>query len=475
MTDNKRFFIDGRWVEATSCSERVVVDPATEQPVGSVALAGADHVDRAVAAARRAFESYSRTSREERLALLDRVTACYQVRGADLAAALTREMGAPKWLAEAMHVPLTPVQIASTRQVLERFEFEVESGRTRILREPIGVCAFITPWNWPLNMIVGKVVPALAVGCTMVLKPSELAPSCATIFAEILEAAGVPDGVFNLLHGDGPGAGALLSAHPGVDMVSITGSTRAGSEVARAAAASVKRVHQELGGKSPAIALPSADLATVISAVMPLILLNSGQSCAAPSRLLVPAEHLDAVRAHVLAALAAHEAASAQMPLGPVVSAAQWARIQGLIASALDDGAEFIAGGAGRPEGVERGYYVRPTVVVCSNRTRIAQEEVFGPVLTVVPYRDVEDAIAIAHDTPYGLAAYVYGDPAEARRVASRIRAGQVTLNGAAPDLDAPFGGYKQSGNGREWGAYGFHDLLEIKAVTAPGVDDAAT
>ena len=474
MTDNKRFFIDGQWVDAKGCSERVVVDPATEQPVGSVALGDAGHVDLAVAAARRAFEAYASTTREERLALLDRITACYQKRGADLAAALTREMGAPKWLAEAMHVPLTPAQIASTRQALERFDFEVQSGRTRVLREPIGVCAFITPWNWPINMIVGKVAPALAVGCTMVLKPSELAPSCATIFTEVLEAAGVPNGVFNLVHGDGPGVGTLLSAHPGVDMVSITGSTRAGAEVARAAAATVKRVHQELGGKSPAIALPSADLAVAVAAVMPLILLNSGQSCAAPSRLLVPAERLDEARAHILAVLAAHEAASAQMPLGPVVSAAQWARIQGLIASARDDGAEFIAGGTGRPEGVERGFYVRPTVVVCSNRSRIAQEEVFGPVLTVIPFRDVEDAIRIANDTPYGLAAYVYGDPAEARRVASRIRAGQVTLNGAAPDLDAPFGGYKQSGNGREWGAYGFHDLLEIKAVTEAGAENAA-
>lgn len=466
MASNNRFYVDGKWIDAVGCHERVVVNPATEQPVSSVAMGNAAMVDRAVAAARVAFQDYSRTIREDRLALLDRIAACYQQRVVDLAAALTAEMGAPKWLAEAAHVPLVLAQIASTRAALEQFSFETVSGRTRILREPIGVCAFITPWNWPLNMIAGKVVPALAVGCTMVLKPSELAPSCATIFAEILDAAGVPKGVFNLVHGDGPGVGALLSAHPGVDMVSITGSTRAGIEVARAAAPTVKRVHQELGGKSPAIALPSADMQAAVAAALPLILLNTGQSCAAPSRLLVPAERLDEVRQHILGALAAHDAASAQMPLGPVVSESQWKRIQGFIEGAIRDRAEFIAGGPGRPQGVGCGYYVRPTVVVCSNASRIAQEEVFGPVLTVVPYRDVEDAIRIANDTPYGLAAYIYGDPDEARAVAARIRAGQITLNGAMPDLNAPFGGYKQSGNGREWGAYGFHDLLEIKAVT---------
>ncbi|MGE3594610.1 MAG: aldehyde dehydrogenase family protein [Dehalococcoidia bacterium] len=468
MVDNTRFFIGGTWVKAEGCPVRTVVDPATEQPVASVAMGDAAMVDRAVAAARSAFNSYSQTTRAERLALLDRISASFREREADLAAALTAEMGAPKWLAEMMHVPLVPAQIANMRENLERFSFESMRGRTRVLREPIGVCAFVTPWNWPLNMIVGKVIPALSVGCTMVLKPSEYAPSCATIFAEVLQAAGVPSGVFNLVHGDGPGVGALLSAHPDVDLVSITGSTRAGIEVARAAAPTVKRVHQELGGKSPAIVLPTADLKLAVAAVLQLILLNTGQSCAAPSRMLVPAERLDEVRQHILSALATHEAASVQMPLGPVVNETQWTRIQRFITGALEDGSEFIAGGPGRPDGVQRGYYVRPTVVVCSNTRPIAQEEVFGPVLAVIPYRGIEDAIAIANDTPYGLAAYIYGDRVEARAVASRIRAGQVLLNGAMPDLDAPFGGYKHSGNGREWGEYAFHDLLEIKAVTEP-------
>lgn len=468
MANNNRFFIDGRWIDAADCPLHPVIDPATEQRIGSVSLGSGTYVDMAVRAARTAFESYSQTSREERLALLDRILQIYPKRLSDLAHAISSEMGAPQWLAQSMQAILGQVHLQSARNTLADFDFEEQAGRSRIIREPVGVCAFITPWNWPINQIACKVAPALAVGCTMVLKPSEFAPSCATIFAEILEEASVPAGVFNLVYGDGPGVGAALSAHPGIDMVSFTGSTRAGVEVARAAAPTVKRVHQELGGKSPNIVLPSADLKVAIENCLGTLFVNSGQSCNAPTRLLVPAERADEARAWAAEIAARFGPTQAETPMGPVVSERQWTRIQSLIENAIAEGSELIVGGPGRPTGFDVGYYVQPTVFFCGgNAEKIAQEEVFGPVLTIIPYRDEEEAISIANDTPYGLAAYVQGEAEAARKVAGRIRAGQVLLNGAQLDLQAPFGGYKQSGNGREWGPHAFPDFLEVKAVVS--------
>ncbi len=465
MYNCDRHYIDGEWIESSGGRIADVIDPTSEQRVGSVVIGTAKDADLAVAAARRAFGSYSTTTREERLILLDRIIVAYQERLPDLALAISAEMGAPKWLAEQMQAVLGLVHLQTARSILEKYSFSELGGSTAIVREPVGVCALITPWNWPMNQIACKVAPALATGCTVVLKPSEAAPISATIFTEILEAAGVPSGVFNMVHGDGAGVGSRLSSHPDVDMVSFTGSTRAGVEVARNAAPTVKRVHQELGGKSPNIVLRSADLTAAVSQGVDLLMLNSGQSCNAPSRMLVPAERMGE------AARIAGDAAERWTPsttderMGPVVSATQWKRIQDLIAIGTIEGT-LISGGAGRPESRKVGFYVKPTIFAdVDNKSTIAREEVFGPVLVLIGYEDEEEAIAIANDTPYGLAAYVQGEPQEAVRVAERLRAGQVMLNGAALDFGAPFGGYKQSGNGREWGEHAFADFLELKAI----------
>nr|WP_047169888.1 aldehyde dehydrogenase family protein [Sphingomonas sp. Y57] len=469
MRDYVQFYIDGAWVAPAGDRRLDVINPATEAVAGRIALGDETDVDRAVKAAQRAFESFGQTSREDRLKLLDAVIAEYKKRMPDLAAAITEEMGAPTWLAEQMQVPLGLVHLENARKVLETFEFDHSIGSSHVVKEPVGVCAFITPWNWPINQISCKVAPALATGCTMVLKPSEVAPFSGQIYAEVMHAAGVPAGVFNLVHGDGPGVGAALSAHPGVDMVSFTGSTRAGIEVARAAAPTIKRVHQELGGKSPNILLDGIDIGAAVTAGVENMMLNAGQSCNAPTRMLVPAKRMDEAKN---AAKAAAEAYSVGAPdsnarMGPVVSQVQWTKIQDLIQAGIDEGATLVAGGTGRPEGLDKGYYVRPTVFAdVTNDMRIAREEIFGPVLAILGYEDEEDAISIANDTPYGLAAYLSGpEPAQLRRVMQRLRAGQVFLNGAGLDFAAPFGGYKQSGNGREWGAYAFHDFLETKAV----------
>ncbi|MFO1116197.1 MAG: aldehyde dehydrogenase family protein [Beijerinckiaceae bacterium] len=470
MRDYTKFFIDGKWVAPASPKTLDVINPATEAVAGKISLGTAADVDAAVKAARKAFESWSRTTREERMDVLTRIMAELKKRHEDMAKAITEEMGAPVWLAQRAQAAMGAAHFGTALQVLKSYEFEEKQrGTTLIVKEPIGVCGFITPWNWPLNQIACKVAPALAVGCTMVLKPSEIAPFSAQIFAEVLEAAGVPAGVFNMVNGDGPGVGAAISSHPGVDMVSFTGSTRAGIEVAKNAAPTIKRVHQELGGKSPNIILEDADLKTAVTGGVRAVMNNSGQSCNAPTRMLAPKAKMADV---VAIAKAEAEATTVGDPsgnskMGPVVSEVQWNKIQGLIKKGIEEGATLVAGGPGKPEGLEKGYYVKPTIFadVTPDMT-IAKEEIFGPVLSIMPYDNVDQAIAIGNDTEYGLAAYVSGgDMAKVREVASRLRAGQVALNGAGPDLMAPFGGYKQSGNGREWGDHAFGEFLETKAI----------
>jgi len=470
MRDNLKFYIGGRWVEPTGTRTRDVVNPATEEVAGRISMGEKEDVDRAVAAARKAFESYSRTTREERVALLERIAAGFQARVPELAAAMTEEMGCPAWLARKAQIPLPLAHINTAIEVLKRYQFDEVRGISMIRKEPIGVCALISPWNWPVSVVITKVMPALATGCTVVLKPSEYSPFSALILAEIMDAAGVPPGVFNLVNGDGPTVGAALSCHPDVDMVSITGSTRAGIDVAANAAATVKRVHQELGGKSPNIMLKDANLEKAVASGVGFIMLNSGQSCSGPSRMLAPKSRIAEV---IAIAKSVAESTTVGPPesgayVGPVVNEQQWNRIQGLIQKGIEEGATLITGGPGKPAGLERGYYVKPTIFAdVSNDMTIAREEIFGPVLVIIGYDDVEDAIRIANDTKYGLAAYVHaGSIEKAREVGARIRAGQVFLNGDMDLLDptAPFGGFKMSGNGREWGDHGFEAFLEVKA-----------
>jgi aldehyde dehydrogenase (NAD+) len=478
MRDYLKFYIDGQWVEPKSSKTVDVINPATETAAGRVTLGAAEDVDLAVRAARKAFASYSQTSREERIDLLERVIAEYQKRFEDMAKAITEEMGAPSWLAQRAQAAMGIAHVQTALQVLKDYKFEEDRGTTRLVKEPIGVCAFITPWNWPINQIACKVAPALATGCTMVLKPSEVAPFSAWVWTEILAAAGVPAGVYNLVNGDGPTVGAALSSHPEVDMVSFTGSTRAGIEVARNAAPTVKRVHQELGGKSPNIILDDADFQKAVGGGVASVMMNSGQSCNAPTRMLVPQKRMDEVIAIAKAAAEAHTVGdpNGNSKLGPVVSEVQWNKIQGLIQKGVDEGATLVSGGPGKPEGLETGYYVKPTVFANVTPTMtIAKEEIFGPVLAILGYDGVDQAVEIGNDTEYGLAAYVSGnDLAEVRAVASKLRAGQVILNGAGPDLMAPFGGYKMSGNGREWGDHAFGEFLETKAVLGYSAKQAA-
>jgi len=470
MREHLDFYIDGKWVAPRDGRPFDVVNPATEEPIGRISLGGAADVDAAVAAARRAFESFSQTSREDRLALLRAIVTAYQARYDELAETISLEMGAPKFLAKIAQAATGMAHLNQTIHILENYEFEKQQGTTLLRYEPVGVCGFITPWNWPVNQIMCKVAPALAAGCTMVLKPTELAPLNAILLAEIFHTAGVPAGVFNLVNGDGPGVGTAISSHPGIDMVSFTGSTRAGVLVAKAAADTVKRVTQELGGKSANIILDDADLEKSVAAGMRACAMNSGQSCNAPTRMLVPAA------LHDRAVTAAKEAAESIVvgdpftdgtTIGPVVSEAQWTKIQGLIGKGIDEGAQLVAGGLGRPDGLERGYYVRPTVFAgVRNDMTIAREEIFGPVLAILPYETEDEAIRIANDTPYGLSGYVQSaDRNRAVAVAARLRTGNVHINGAMADFAAPFGGYKQSGNGREWGERGFEEFLEVKAV----------
>jgi aldehyde dehydrogenase (NAD+) len=475
MKDYLQFYIDGRWVDpAGEARQFPVINPATEEPIARIALGGVKDVDLAVAAARRAFETFSQTTREQRIDLLKAISAAYQARYEEIAETISLEMGAPLWLSKAAQAATGLGHFAQMIAVLEKYPFEEQRGTTRIRREPIGVCGLITPWNWPINQIACKVAPALAAGCTMVLKPTEIAPLNAILFTEILHTAGVPAGVFNLVNGDGPTVGQAISEHPGIDMVSFTGSTRAGVQVARAAAPTVKRVAQELGGKSANIILDDADFAAAVGGGTMGCAMNSGQSCNAPTRMLVPRSRHDeavAIAKATAESITVGDPTAATSRIGPVVSETQWKKIQGLIQKGIDEGATLVTGGPGRPEGLTRGYYVRPTVFAnVRNDMSIAREEIFGPVLSILPYEDEEDAIRIANDTSYGLAGYVSSSNLErARRVASRIRAGQILVNGAPPDFSAPFGGYKQSGNGREWGEFGFEEFLETKAVIGWG------
>jgi aldehyde dehydrogenase (NAD+) len=469
MRDYLRFYVDGGWVEPAGSETLDVINPANGNIAGRVSRGSPADVDRAVRAARRAFVSWSKTSRAQRIEALECVIAEYRRRHDELADAITEEMGAPISLARRAQASSGLAHLETAVAVLRNFAFEETRGSTRIVKEPIGVCGLITPWNWPMNQIACKLAPALATGCTIVLKPSEIAPFSSYLFAEILHAARIPAGVFNLINGDGSGAGVALASHPGVDMVSFTGSTRAGVEVAKAAAPGVKRVAQELGGKSPNIILDDADLERAVTAGVKNVMGNSGQSCNAASRMLVPAERLEAaivIAKRVAEAIRVGDPLS-DVDMGPVVSQAHWLKIQELIASGIEAGADLVTGGAGHPEGLEAGCYVKPTIFAhVKNDMRIAREEIFGPVLSIISYSSIEEAIEIANDTEYGLAAYVWGaDTARIRAVAAQLRAGRVSINGAAGDLFAPFGGYKRSGNGREWGEYGFNEFLELKAV----------
>ncbi|MGC4962342.1 aldehyde dehydrogenase family protein [Gordonia sp. DT218] len=469
MREISKFYIDGQWVEPTELNLIDVINPATEKAAGHVALGTAADVDTAVQAARKAFTTWSQTSVDDRVTILNAVVAEYQKRMPELAAAVTEEMGAPNGLANNVQVPIGLAHLMTAAAQLPTFSFSEDRGSSRIVKEPIGVCGFITPWNWPLNQVMVKVAPALATGCTMVLKPSEVAPFSAAIVAEIFDAAGVPAGVFNLVNGDGPGVGAALASHPGIDMVSFTGSTRAGIEVAKNAAPTVKRVAQELGGKSPNVILDDEDFATNVGGGVAAMMMNSGQSCNAPTRMLVPksrmAEAAEAAKS-VLPTLTVGDP-STDVRMGPVVSEPQFEKVQGLIERGIEEGANVVFGGPGRPDELPTGYYVRPTVFAdVTNDMDIARTEIFGPVLVMIGYDSIDNAIEIANDTEYGLAGYVSGkDVDEVRKVGSRIRAGSISLNGAQLDPSAPFGGYKQSGNGREWGDYAFDEFLEVKSL----------
>lgn len=471
MREYLKFYINGEWVDPTSPNKFDVINPASEEVCAQIALGDEADVDKAVKAARVAFQAFGSSDRKTRVELLGEIIAVYQRRLNDLADAISEEMGAPAKLAIQAQASAGLGHLAQALEVLKNFEFEEGREPHRVFKEPIGVCGMITPWNWPLNQIACKVAPALAVGCTMVLKPSEVAPLSGYLFTEILHEAGVPKGVYNMVNGDGAGVGTALSKHPGIDMVSFTGSTRAGTLVAQNAAPTVKRVSQELGGKSPNIILEDANLEEAVSRGVMHMYNNTGQSCNAPSRMLVPADKLadaERIAAKVTEKVVVGDPQAEGTTMGPVVSEAQFNKVQGLIEKGLEEGAKLVTGGPGRPEGFSKGFFVKPTVFSeANNEMTISREEIFGPVLTMIPYKTEEEAIAIANDTDYGLAGYVQGDDIKhARSVAAKIRAGNVHLNGAAPGQDIPFGGYKQSGNGREWGDHGFTDYLEIKAIS---------
>ena len=469
-TAYNKFYINGEWVEPAGRETIDVINPATEAAFATISMGTAEDVDAAAKAARAAFPAWSQSSVEERIAVLKKIMAGIQARSGDLAAAITSEMGAPVGLANAAQVPSGLGHFAAVLPVLENYKFQETRGSTLIVKEAAGVCGFITPWNWPLNQIACKVAPALAAGCTIVLKPSEVAPINAYILAEIIDECGLPPGVFNLVNGDGPNVGAAISAHPEVDVVSFTGSTRAGREVAKAAADGIKRVTQELGGKSANIILDDvADFGKAVFSGVLNCFGNSGQSCNAPTRMLVPkarmAEAIESAKAAAAKAVVG-DPTNEGTSLGPVVSELQFNKINALIEAGIKEGAELIAGGPGRPGGLEKGYYIKPTVFAnVTNDMTIAREEVFGPVLTIIGYEDDAEAVAIANDTEYGLSGYVSGEPAHAQQIALQIRTGMVHINGAPLDISAPFGGYKKSGNGREWGLEGFEEYLETKAM----------
>ena len=471
MRDYLKFYIDGQWVDPIEAKTSDVINPATEQVAGRISLGSAADVDTAVAAARKAFASWSLTSREARLDLLGAIQAEYQKRQTDFGDAIIEEMGAPSSLAHGFHVGLGAGHLQAAIEVLREFKFDEQHGATMIAREPIGVCALITPWNWPMNQTCVKIFPALATGCTLILKPPQLAPFSAQILAEILHAAGVPAGVFNMIQGSGSVIGTALSTHEDVDMVSFTGSEPVGVQIQKDAATTVKRVALELGGKSPFIVLDDDALAANVAGATVGMMGNSGQTCSAGSRLLVPASRMEEA---IAAARAAAEGVtvgdpSGNVAMGPVVSRAQYDVIQDYIQKGLNEGATLVAGGPGRPDGMDKGWFVKPTVFVGTNQMVIAREEIFGPVLVIIGYDDVDHAVEIANDTSFGLAGYVNGsDLDQCRAVARRMRTGWISINGGF-DFHAPFGGYKRSGNGREWGEFGFHEFVEVKSLLGYG------
>jgi aldehyde dehydrogenase (NAD+) len=468
-----KFYIDGAWVEPLSKTRIGVENPATEEIVCDVAMGSREDADRAILAARAAFDAWTVTPPAERIAVLKRILEVYNDRYEDFAQAISTEMGAPITWARNAQAWAGQVHFEATIKAAEEMVWEYMRGTTRIVYEGIGVCALITPWNWPMNQIVCKVAPALVAGCTMVLKPSEIAPLSGVLFAQVLHDAGVPKGVFNLVNGTGPEVGARMSEHPEVDMVSFTGSTRAGTAIAAAAAPTVKRVAQELGGKSPNIILPSADIAAAVKAGVTAVMSNTGQSCDAPTRMLVPrgrqAEALIAAK-EAAEAIVVGDPRNEATEMGPLVSKMQFDKVQKLIQAGIDEGAALVTGGIGRPADLNRGWFVRPTVfgdVV--NSMTISKEEIFGPVLAIQPYDSIDDAVQQANDTVYGLAAYIAGPVEDARPVARRLRAGTVNLNYPDWDTSAPFGGYKQSGNGREYADWGIHDFCEVKGIVGWG------
>src|SRR5579864_13229 len=470
MKDYRKFYIDGKWVDPAEGRDFTVINPANEEPIATISLGSAADVDRAVAAAKHAFESYSETSVEERLALLRRIIDVYKSRLEEIATTISQEMGAPILLSRKAQAPAGLGHLMEIVKVVEHYRFEELKGSSLMRKEPVGVCGLITPWNWPMNQVVAKVAPALAAGCTMVLKPSEFAPLSSYLFAQTLHDAGVPPGVFNLVSGDGPTVGAAIAAHPDVAMVSFTGSTRAGVAVAQAAAATVKRVTQELGGKSANIILDDADFEKAVKQGVRECFQNTGQSCNAPTRMLIPRSKMAAA---VAVAKQTADATKVGDPLaedtgvGPLANKAQFDKVQRLIQKGIEEGAKLVAGGPGHPDGFAKGYFVKPTVFTdVDNRMTIAREEIFGPVLCMIPYEDEDDAVRIANDSLYGLSGFVTGGSLErAQRVAKRIRAGNVHINGARVDFSGCFGGYKQSGNGREWGEAGLEEFLELKTI----------
>lgn len=470
MRENLQFYIDGKWVDPVTPNTLDVINPATEEVYGRISLGSAADVDLAVVAARRAGESFGVTTREERMDLMQSIIDEYAKRQDEIAEVIMDEMGAPWEFAKTAQAPSGSQHMKAALRTLKDYQFSEKSRTTLIVKEPIGVCGLITPWNWPMNQIVCKVAPALAAGCTMVLKPSEIAPFDGIIFAEILHDAGVPAGVFNLINGDGPGVGTALSQHPDIDMVSFTGSARAGILVAQNAAPTIKRVTQELGGKSANILLDDADFEKAVTAGTTFCFENTGQSCDSPSRMLVPRDRMDEaakIAASVADAITTGNPRDEGVDAGPLVSQLQWDKVQKLIQTGIDEGATLAAGGTGRPDGLDKGYFVRPTVFAdVSNEMTIAREEIFGPVLSIIPYEDEDDAVRIANDTTYGLSnAVSSSDLDRARRIAARLRSGMVHINGAYHESMAPFGGYKQSGNGREWGTHGLEEYLEVKSI----------
>jgi len=474
MRDCRRFYVHGEWISPSGACDFTVLNPANEEPIAVISLGGAADVDNAVSGARRAFESYSATTPEERLALLQRIIDVYRSRMDDMAMTISEEMGAPISLSRAAQAPVGLAHFLEVARILSYYKFERLQGSTLMRKEAIGVCGLITPWNWPMNQVGSKVAPALAAGCTMVLKPSEIAPLSAYLFTEILHEAGVPPGVFNMVNGDGPTVGSAIASHPDTAMVSLTGSTQAGVAVAMAAAPNVKRVTQELGGKSANIILEDAELEKTVSAGVLACMRNTGQSCNAPTRMLVPRQKMAeaaAIAKRTADALKIGQPMLEDIAMGPLASKAQFAKVQELISKGIEEGAKLVTGGSGRPEGIKKGYFAKPTIFSeVHNEMTIAREEIFGPVLCIIPYEDEDDAVRIANDTPYGLSGFVTSeDIGRARRVAKQIRSGNVHINGARLDFSSCFGGYKQSGNGREWGEAGLEEFLELKAIFGYG------